>query len=79
MDVEIFFLIRKEKVTHSKTSGYLWTGPYFPVSDKHIENMRLSMIRRIVMRIEEVVISKAPVPNRLAAPLAIVTSIVDNL
>ena len=73
------FLIRKEKVAHSKTSGYMWTGPCFPVSDKHIENMRLSMIWRIVMRIEEVVINKAPVPNRLAAPLAIVTSIVDSL
>ena len=78
VDEEIF-LIRKEKVADSKISGYVWTGPYFPVSDKHIENTRLSMIWRIVMRIEEVIINKAPVPNRLAAPLAIVTSIVDNL
>ena len=40
VDVEIF-LIRKEKVAHSKISGYVWTGPYFPVH-KHTENMRLS-------------------------------------
>ena len=40
VDVEIF-LIRKEKVAHSKISGYVWTGPYFPVY-KHTENMRLS-------------------------------------
>ena len=40
VDVEIF-LIRKEKVAHPKISGYVWTGPYFPVY-KHTENMRLS-------------------------------------
>ena len=38
------FFNPEKKVAHSKISGYMWTAPYFPVSDKHIENMRLSMI-----------------------------------
>ena len=58
VDVEIF-LIRKEKVADSKISRYVWTGPYFPVY-KHIENMGLSLIWRIVILIEGVVINKAP-------------------
>lgn len=56
-------------------------GPLFSRLQTHRKHEAeyMSVICRIVLRIEEVVINKAPVPNRLAAPLAIVTSIVDSL
>ena len=77
VDVEIF-LIRKEKFADSKDIRIRVDGPLFSRLQAYRKHgAEFDMKNRYTYR--GGCYQQSPVPNRLAAPLAIVTSIVDNL